>query len=516
LKFQTNRVSTGSETKRMTASLAQRASGILLHPTSLPSPFGIGDFGAEARAFVDFLHDAGQTLWQILPLGPTGYGESPYQSLSAFAGNILLLDPRILMSDGWLDETVIAAASFSAERMKFEIVRDFKERILHHVFHRFRTLPSNEHTAFQQFCDLSSWWLDDYAMFTVLKKIHGGSAWTVWNGELARREPAALAAIARTYEADILEQKFFQFLFFRQWNSLRDYARGRNVRIIGDLPIFVAHDSADVWSHRDLFKLNGEGQPTVVAGVPPDYFSETGQLWGNPLYDWERLRATEFKWWIDRIRWSLELFDVIRIDHFRGFVASWEIPAGEPTAQNGQWVDTPGRELFSTLKQTLGDLPIIAENLGVITPEVESLRTEFGFPGMRVLQFAFGGDATNDHLPHNHARDSVVYPGTHDNDTTIGWFASAGEPEREYCLEYLTTDGRDINWALIRAAMGSVASIAIIPMQDVLGLGNEARMNLPASETGNWIWRMKSNAVKNETVQRLRDVAQTYGRNLNG
>jgi 4-alpha-glucanotransferase len=490
----------------------KRSSGILLHPTSLPSPFGIGDFGDEARAFVDFLHDAGQTLWQILPLGPTGYGDSPYQSLSAFAGNILLIDPRILLSDGWLDETAIATTRFSAERTSFEIVRDFKERILHHVFHRFRTLSANEQTAFQQFCDASSWWLDDYAVFTVLKKIHGGAAWNLWNGELARREPAALDAIARTYEEDILEQKFFQFLFFRQWNSLRDYARERNVRIMGDLPIFVAHDSADVWANGDFFKLKDDGQPTVVAGVPPDYFSETGQLWGNPLYDWESLRANEFKWWIDRVRWSLELFDLVRIDHFRGFISCWEIPAGDATAQYGRWVETPGRELFTALKSALGELPIIAENLGVITPEVESLREEFGFPGMRVLQFAFGGDATNDHLPHNHTRDSVAYTGTHDNDTSAGWFASANEKERDYCLQYLGTEGQEINWELIRSALASVATMAIIPMQDLLGLGTEARMNLPASTSDNWAWRLAPGALSGQLAKRLKHLTETYGR----
>jgi 4-alpha-glucanotransferase len=491
----------------------QRSSGILLHITSLPSPFGIGDLGEEARAFIDFLHNAGQTLWQILPLGPTGYGNSPYQSLSAFAGNTLLIDPRALISEGWLNETVIGTVRFSSAQTKFEIVRDFKERILHHAFHRFRTLSSNEHGAFEQFCDSSSWWLDDYAMFTVLKKVHGGSAWTLWNGELARREPAALEAIARTYEADIIEQKFFQFLFFRQWNSLRDYARERKVRIIGDLPIFVAHDSADVWAHRDYFKLDDEGNPLVVAGVPPDYFSETGQLWGNPLYDWEHLRADNFTWWIDRVRWSLGLFDFVRVDHFRGFAACWESPAREETAVNGKWIETPGRELFTALQKSLGDLPIIAENLGVMTKDVESLRNDFDFPGMRVLQFAFGGDATNDHLPHNYTRDTVVYTGTHDNDTTIGWFTSLDGEARAHCAGYLATEGLEINWDMIRAAVASVAGTAIIPLQDVLGLGAEARMNLPASKDGNWTWRMRPNATNTEIAERLNDLTRLYGRN---
>jgi len=496
---------------------AQRASGILLHPTSLPSPFGIGDFGAEARAFIDFLHDAGQTLWQILPLTPTGYGDSPYQSISAFAGNTLMIDPRGLIADDLLPPTDGPDALLDNERVEFATARSVKEELLHQAFENFRQKASALITSeFDEFCSRSAWWLDDYALFQSLKAAWDNREWTAWDRRLALREADALAQARAELAAAITKEKFFQFLFERQWQALRAYARERNVRIIGDLPIFVARDSADVWAYRDLFKLDNDGRPQVVAGVPPDYFSETGQLWGNPLYDWERMRAGNFRWWIDRVRWSLELFDLVRIDHFRGFVACWEIPAGEPTAQNGQWVGAPGRELFAALKNALGDLPIIAENLGVITPEVESLREEFGFPGMRVLQFAFGGDATNDHLPHNHTQNSVVYTGTHDNDTTLGWFTNLGSEEREYALRYLDTDGRDINWDLIRAAMASVAALAIVPMQDVLGLGNEARMNLPASEAGNWIWRMKSDAVKDETIQRLRDVAQTYGRNRDG
>jgi 4-alpha-glucanotransferase len=493
----------------------KRASGILLHPTSLPSPFGIGDFGAEARGFIDFLHDAGQTLWQVLPLTPTGYGDSPYQSISAFAGNPLLIDPRALVADGLLQPADFTDPHGDGERVDFSAARSLKAKLLAQAFVNFDRQPDAAiNSEFNEFCSRSSWWLDDYALFIAIKTTEADREWTAWDRQLAFREPHAIAG-ARTDLADELtRQKFFQFLFFRQWQALRVYARERHVRIIGDLPIFVAHDSADVWAYRDLFQLDDQGRPKVVAGVPPDYFSETGQLWGNPLYDWEHLRATEFSWWIDRVRWSLELFDLGRIDHFRGFVSCWEIPAGEPTAQNGRWVDTPGRELFTALKNALGELPIIAENLGVITPEVENLRIEFGFPGMRVLQFAFGGDATNDHLPHNHTPDSVVYSGTHDNDTTLGWFANLGNEEREYALRYLDADGREINWDLIRAAMASVAALAIVPMQDVLGLGNEARMNLPASETGNWNWRMKSDAVKDETGQRLRDVAQTYGRNL--
>ncbi|HEX3084983.1 MAG TPA: 4-alpha-glucanotransferase [Pyrinomonadaceae bacterium] len=494
---------------------AKRASGILLHPTSLPSPFGIGDLGEEARAFIDFLHQAGQTLWQVLPLTPTGYGDSPYQSISAFAGNTLLIDPRALVADGLLLSDEVSEAFIDSDRVDFEAARSVKGELLNQAFARFRDQESASIASeFAAFCLQSAWWLDNYALFSAVKTANGNREWTAWDAQLAFRDSHAVSQALTDLADEITRQKFFQFLFFRQWQALRDYARERGVSIIGDLPLFVAHDSADVWALRHLFKLNDEGRPTVVAGVPPDYFSETGQLWGNPLYDWENLRATNFEWWIDRVRWSLELFDIVRIDHFRGFVACWEIPAGDATAQNGRWVETPGRELFAALKSKLGDLPIIAENLGVITPEVENLRDEFVFPGMRVLQFAFGGDATNDHLPHNHTRDSVVYTGTHDNNTTIGWFASLGNEEREYALRYLDTDGREINWELIREAMASVATLAIVPMQDVLGLDHEARMNLPASEHGNWSWRMKLNAVQNETVQRLKDVGQTYGRNM--
>jgi len=493
--------------------LSHRSSGILLHPTSLPSPFGVGDFGAEARAFIDFLHHAQQALWQILPLGPTGYGNSPYQCLSAFAGNTLLIDLRDLINEGSLESIALTASTADGDPVDFEETRSLKAKLLDKAFEGFcREMASSMASEYQAFCARSAWWLDDYALFRALKAAQGDREWTAWDRDLAFREPRALQRARDQLGQEINRQKFFQFLFFRQWMSLRAYARERNVRIIGDLPIFVAYDSADVWAHRELFKLDPQGRPTVVAGVPPDYFSETGQLWGNPLYDWERLGATDFRWWIDRVRWSLELFDLIRVDHFRGFVAGWEIPAGEATAQNGQWAAAPGRELFATLKKALGDLPIIAENLGVITPEVEGLRAECGFPGMRVLQFAFGGDATNEHLPHNHTSDSVVYTGTHDNDTTVSWFESLGDAEREYCLKYLGSVTGEINWDMIRAAVASVADTAIIPLQDVLGLGNEARMNLPATETGNWTWRISPGALRDDAANRLSDLCRLYGR----
>ena len=484
----------------------------------MSGPFGIGDFGDEARAFVDFLKASGQRLWQVLPLGPTGYGNSPYQSLSAFAGNTLLIDPRQLIADGLLAPEDIPTAHFSEARVEFDAAREFKDKVLNKVYENFKRDPSDDLRAeFERFCESSAWWLDDYALFRALKDANGGSEWASWDSELSERRPAALEHARAELRDQIAAQTFFQFLFFRQWKALRDYCQARDVKIIGDLPIFVAHDSADVWAHREYFKLDENGKPTVVAGVPPDYFSETGQLWGNPIYDWESLSADGFRWWIARVRFALEQFDLLRIDHFRGFAACWEIPAGETTAQNGQWIPAPGRELFTALTEALGDLPIIAENLGVITPDVESLREEFGFPGMRVLQFAFGSDAANVHLPHNYTRDVVVYTGTHDNDTTTGWFASlsksgTGRTERDFCLKYLTSDGNEIHWDLIRAAMSAVADTAIFPLQDVLGLGNEARMNLPASESGNWIWRLQPDSLTDDVVCRLKDLTEIYGR----
>ena len=498
---------------RVASLQSRRSSGILFHPTSLPGPFGVGDFGEEARAFVDFLKAAGQTLWQVLPLGPTGLGNSPYQSCSAFAGNTLLIDPRQLEVDGLMDLSDLQSQDFPEESVDYDSAKFLKAELLEEAFRSFNQQSAQAlRDQFEAFCEDASWWLDDYALYRALKYANGDRDWFAWDQGTAFREPEALAAAKHELREQIAAQKFFQLLFFRQWQSLRDYAHNHDVRIIGDLPIFVAHDSADVWAHREYFKLDETGKPTVVAGVPPDYFSATGQLWGNPLYNWQRMRDEDFKWWIDRMRWSLKLFDVIRVDHFRGFAACWEVPAGANTAINGQWVETPGRELFASLQKTLGDLPIIAENLGIITPDVESLREEFGFPGMRVLQFAFGGDETNEHLPQNHTADTVAYTGTHDNDTSRGWFASRGDAERDFCLRQLQSDGREINWDMIRANFSSKADTAIVPMQDVLGLGSEARMNLPASETGNWKWRMKPDALSDHLSSRLRDLAESSNR----
>jgi 4-alpha-glucanotransferase len=510
-----------------------RASGILLHPTSLPGPFGIGDLGPEAYKFVDFLVEAGQKLWQVLPLGPTGYGDSPYACYSAFAGNTLLISPEQLVDDGLLEDfslrslrTSASSASESgltqstqryaenAEKIDFGEAHKFKEKLLRTAYERYTsTTDTVLRSAFETFSQKQAHWLEDYARFRALKDAHGGVAWNEWEAE--PQEPL---------REEVEAHMFYQFLFFRQWTALKSYCNEHGISIVGDLPIFVAQDSADVWTNPEQFKLDQKGKPLVVAGVPPDYFSTTGQLWGNPLYNWERMQADGFKWWIERVRATLTMVDIARVDHFRGFAACWEIPGGDKTAERGQWVEAPGRELFTAIRNTLGELPIIAEDLGVITPDVVALREEFGFPGMRILQFGFGGDSKNIDLPHNYVRNVVAYTGTHDNDTTVGWFNSiAGEGstrtaqqierERTFCMDYLNTKGEEIHWDFIRAVLASVANTAIIPLQDLLGLGTEARMNLPNSTEGNWAWRYDSDALTDEIATRLKQFTELYGRN---
>ena len=502
-----------------------RASGILLHPTSLPGRFGIGDLGVEAYRFADFLVASGQSLWQVLPLGPTGYGDSPYACYSAFAGNTLLISPERLFEEGLLAKNDLdEIPSLPTEQVDFERVHQSKDIILGKAFARYQRATDTElRSAFETFAEQNASWLDDYALFRALKSAHGGVAWHEWERPLVRREPAALTRASVDLRDQIEAHKFFQFLFFRQWFALKAYCNERGVNLIGDIPIFVAQDSADVWTNPDQFKLDQDGRPIVVAGVPPDYFSATGQFWGNPLYDWERMLADGFKWWIERVRATLQTVDIARIDHFRGFAACWEIPGGDKTAERGRWVEAPGRELFTAIRSALGEIPIIAEDLGVITPDVEKLRDDFGFPGMRILQFAFSSDTKNVDLPHNYHRNVVVYTGTHDNDTTVGWFnsvAGAGSTrteaqissERNFCLEYLNTDGREIHWDFIRAVLASVADTAIVPLQDLLGLGPEARMNLPNSTQGNWSWRFKRNALTEDHSERLRNMTDTNGR----
>jgi len=502
-----------------------RASGILLHPTSLPGPYGIGDFGPQAYAFADFLAGGGQSLWQVLPLGPTGYGDSPYACYSAFAGNTLLISPEELVREGLLPKSDLSGLrTLDSERVEFDRVRELKDALLVKAYEAYkRTTDTALRSAFETFAQEYADWLDDYALFRALKDAHGGVAWNQWEPSLIRRDPIALARAREQLQVQIEAHKYYQFLFFKQWFALKSYCNERDIKVIGDIPIFVAQDSADVWTNPDQFKLDQDGVPKVVAGVPPDYFSATGQLWGNPLYNWERMVADRFKWWIARVKATLQLVDIVRVDHFRGFAASWEIPGGDKTAERGRWVEAPGRELFATIRDALGVLPIIAEDLGVITPDVEKLRDDFGFPGMRILQFAFSSDTKNIDLPHNYHKNLVVYTGTHDNDTTVGWFRSvAGEGstrtakqitrERKFCMRYLNTDGEEIHWDFIRALLASVADTAIVPLQDLLGLGTEARMNLPNSTEGNWSWRFKDNALTDKVATRLRELTELYGR----
>jgi len=502
-----------------------RSSGILLHPTSLPGPFGIGDLGPQAYAFADFLSDSGQSLWQVLPLGPTGYGDSPYACYSAFAGNTLLISPEKLVDDKLLDqEDLTVTAAGSEERVNFEAVHNFKNSILIKAFSRFiQNAESDLSNAFEEFRRRNLSWLEDYALFRALKDEHGGMAWNEWDTAYVRREPSALASATEKLRDQVEAQKFYQFLFFRQWFALKAYCNERGIKFVGDIPIFVAHDSADVWTNPDQFKLHKNGTPIVVAGVPPDYFSATGQLWGNPLYNWERMLEDGFKWWISRVDSTLKVVDIVRVDHFRGFAACWEIPGGDTTAERGRWVEAPGKEVFTAIRSALGKLPIIAEDLGVITPDVVDLRDAFGFPGMRILQFAFGGDPKNTDLPHNYERNAAAYTGTHDNDTTVGWFGSVHgegstrtaeqiELERTFCLNYLNTTGKEIHWDFIRGVFASVANTAVVPLQDLLGLGTEARMNLPNSTEGNWSWRFKKGALTNDIAVRLKDMTELYGR----
>ena len=491
-----------------------RCSGILLHPTSLPGRYGSGDLGPEAYRFVDFLHATGQGIWQVLPLGPTGYGDSPYQCFSAFAGNPLLISPEFLVNQGHLSAAdVKGTPEFPTGQVDYGPVIEFKTGLLQKAFANFQRRDNAlERSEFAAFCASKRAWLDDYALFMALKEKHGGAVWTSWERDIATRQPEALAHWSQALTGEIQRFKYLQFQFFKQWAALRWYAGEHGVRIVGDIPIFVAHDSADVWANPHLFSLDEAGNPTVVAGVPPDYFSATGQLWGNPLYRWDRMAEAGYAWWIERFRATLELVDVVRLDHFRGFEAYWEVPATGKTAVVGQWVKGPGAALFEAVEEALGRLPIIAEDLGVITPPVRELRDRFDFPGMRIFQFGFASDASDPFLPHNYIPNCVVYTGSHDNDTTIGWFNSAPSKEREAALAYFGTDGHDISWDFIRWLLASVADTAVVPLQEVLGLGTEARMNYPSRLGGNWGWRFRFEDLTSALCERLRVLTETYGR----
>ncbi|MBF8281750.1 MAG: 4-alpha-glucanotransferase [Anaerolineales bacterium] len=516
-------------TTSSTHTQSPRSAGILLHPTSLPGPYGIGDLGAGALAWVDALVRAQQQWWQILPLGPTGYGDSPYQCFSAFAGNPYLVSPDRLREDGLSSRGDVEGVHFPNARVDFGPVIEFKVRLLRRAWENFQAGANPAlRSEFDKFCAEQASWLDDYAFFMALKDAQGGASWLGWDLPLVRREPSAMAPAREKLRAEIGQHKFRQFLFFRQWSALKEYANAKNVQLIGDAPIFVSSDSADVWSHPEYFLLDERRQPTVVAGVPPDYFSKTGQLWGNPLYHWAALKRDGYAWWVERLRATLQQVDLVRIDHFRGFEANWEVPAGMPTAEKGRWVKGPGADVFEALRAGLGgpspfdtlrgsgslreELPIIAEDLGVITPEVEALREQFHLPGMRILQFAFAGATEDRFLPHNYERNTVVYTGTHDNDTTLGWYLSASEKERDLVRRYLGRDGSDIVWDLIRLAWASVADHALAPLQDVLNLGPEARMNLPGRASGNWRWRYTADQLTGAVLDRLGELTELYGR----
>lgn len=489
-----------------------RSSGILLHPTSLPGAHGIGDLGPQAYRFLDWLSEAGCKLWQVLPLGPTGYGDSPYQCFSAFAGNPYLISFDLLLSDGLLSEDDFAdVPDFPASRVDFSLLIPWKLNLLRKAFDRFRSSTENFRADFDRFCAEQASWLDDFALFMALKEAYGGGAWNGWPESARMRKKSALTKARKDLAESVRRFSFYQFIFFKQWNSLRAYAKARGIQIIGDIPIFVAYDSADVWSHPELFHLDKDGAPTVVAGVPPDRFSATGQLWGNPLYNWEAHKQDGYKWWLARIGFALQTVDILRLDHFRGFAAYYEIPAGHSTAEFGRWMPGPGADLFEAIRKSLlenageSSLPIIAEDLGIITSDVTELLEKFGLPGMKVLQFAFT-DPANPYLPHNYVPNCVVYTGTHDNNTARGWFAAAPPDERDFARRYLAVNGSDIAWDLIRAAWSSVAVFAIAPMQDVLDLDESGRMNHPSRLGGNWGWRMGEHDMRESDARRLREL----------
>lgn len=506
--------------------LHERASGVLLHPTSLPGPHGSGDLGDEAVRFADALARAGQRWWQMLPVGPAGYGDSPYSAHSAFAGDSILIDLTSLGIP--VDDDVSLPADF----VDYEATRRFRGLHLARAHAAFPRASARDKRDFEEFTVRESSWLEDYALYAAIKHRQNGAPWVAWPAPLRDRHPSALEAARRDLAEDVDRERFIQFRFAEQWERFRAACNERGVALLGDVPIFVAHDSADVWQHRELFFLDDEGQPTVIAGVPPDYFSKTGQRWGNPLYRWSRIRRSGYRWWVDRFRKALERFDAVRLDHFIGFVRYWEVKASEPTAMNGRWMKGPGRELFDAVKRAVGDLPLVAEDLGAVTRKVTKLRRDLRLPGIRLAQFAFGTDPqAPTFLPHNHARNAVVYTGTHDNDTTLGWFTDPGgedsartreeaENERRTALAYLgcgdRTDPREVTWAMIRLVMASVANTAIVPVQDVLGLGSEARMNRPGTSGGtNWRWRLPG-PVPDEAFARLAELTRVYGRASEG
>ncbi|MHB8578682.1 MAG: 4-alpha-glucanotransferase [Ignavibacteriaceae bacterium] len=494
----------------------ERAAGILLHPTSLPGKYGIGDLGNEAYNFVNFLEAAGQKVWQVFPLGPTGYGDSPYQCFSAFAGNPILVSPEKLSEAGFLEEHDIENIPYQNDhQIDFGDVINYKRFILKKAFESFKKNPNGLENKFNIFCESNSEWLEDFSLFMAAKDFHRGRIWTSWDKGLVKRDARFLNLWREKLADDILYHKFVQFNFFRQWHSLKEYANEKGIKIIGDMPIFIAYDSADLWANRNLFTVDEHGNLETVAGVPPDYFSATGQLWGNPLYRWNEMKKDDFLWWRNRMKSLLTLVDIVRIDHFRGFEAYWEIPGNALTAETGRWIKAPGEKLFSSLKKYLGELPIIAEDLGLITDAVVALRDKFGFPGIKILQFAFGTNMETKFLPHNFNSNCVVHTGSHDNDTTRAYFEKARLEENDiysHTQKYLNYYGDDITFQLIRLAYASVADMTVIPMQDILNLEGNARMNFPGKLGGNWTWRFTWDQVPSNLAQSYKEMAELFDR----
>ncbi len=489
-----------------------RSSGVLLHPTSLPGPDGMGDLGPQVYTWIDFLVKSGCKLWQILPLGPTGYGDSPYQCFSAFAGNPYLVSPSLLMDQGLLKRSDLTdRPDFPIEKVDFGPVIPWKLLVLDRAFKRFQNHKDTKITAdYAKFCLDEASWLDDFAIFMALKETHGGASWDKWTDPYRLRDEQALKAFSSSNAESIERHKFRQFVFFAQWNKVHAYAKSKGIQIIGDAPIFVAFDSSDAWSHPELFMFDEDRKPTFVAGVPPDYFSPTGQLWGNPIYNWQVHKETGYKWWIERLGATLKTVDLVRLDHFRGFAGYWEIPFGMPTAEIGKWKKGPGNPFFNALKKAFGDLPIIAEDLGRITPDVIALRDGLGLPGMKILQFAFAADAADPFLPHNYPVNCVAYSGTHDNDTVVGWYKTATEHERDFYRRYMARSGNDVATDIVRSVWSSVAAYAICPLQDLLCLDTEGRMNFPGKPAGNWSWRMSPDTLSDWLLNKLQELNRLY------
>lgn len=494
----------------------ERSSGILFHPTSLPGKYGIGTLGKEAYAFIDFLKKSKQKLWQIFPLGPTGYGDSPYQSFSSFAGNPYLIDFDLLIEAHLLSEEDLRDIFFgdNEEYIDYGAIYNQKYPLLRKAYENFKSSDNNEmKDSLENFKRENSSWLNDYSLYISLKNHFNRLPWNEWAHDIKNRENSAMQHYKNELADDIEYHNFIQFLFFKQWNDVKRYANENGIKIIGDIPIFVAADSSDAWANPEIFLFDEERKPVKVAGVPPDYFSATGQLWGNPLYNWEKLKETNYSWWVERVRANLSTCDIIRIDHFRGFEAYWAVPYGDETAVNGQWEPGPGIDLFNAIRSQLGELPIIAEDLGLMTQGVIDLREATGFPGMKILGFAFDSGEENDYLPHTYTKNCVVYTGTHDNDTLVGWFQKAKEEDRQFARDYLNSRADDeIHWDAIRGAWSSVACMAISPVQDFLGLGSEARINTPGVASGNWQWRLKQGVLTNELAERIAKLTKIYSR----